>query len=112
MIVKIPRGPSPRAASDAANSTIFELSALEVLTEPLPTEQRVAQAPPTDPPRWRGDRGREFIEYTVEVDDGMVVLDLIHRVQEGAGERPRVPLELQGRQVRLLLGWRSTASRS
>ena len=31
---------------------------------------------------WRGDRtGGRFEEYTVEVDPGMVVLDLVHRVQ-------------------------------
>ena len=32
---------------------------------------------------WRGDKsGGKFEEYTVEVDQGMVVLDLIHRVQK------------------------------
>ncbi len=31
---------------------------------------------------WRGDaRGGRFVEYKVEVDPGMVVLDVIHRVQ-------------------------------
>jgi succinate dehydrogenase / fumarate reductase iron-sulfur subunit len=34
---------------------------------------------------WRGDAsGGRFEEYTVEVDQGMVVLDLIHRVQRDA----------------------------
>ncbi|MCA9283521.1 MAG: hypothetical protein KDA30_15965, partial [Phycisphaerales bacterium] len=39
---------------------------------------------------WRGDAsGGKFEEYTVEVDQGMVVLDLVHRAQrdcEGAGD--------------------------
>ena len=31
---------------------------------------------------WRGDaNGGEFVDYTVEVDAGMVVLDLVHRAQ-------------------------------
>jgi len=31
---------------------------------------------------WRGDaRGGQFVDYTVEVDPGMVVLDVIHRIQ-------------------------------
>ncbi|RMG17374.1 MAG: succinate dehydrogenase/fumarate reductase iron-sulfur subunit [Planctomycetota bacterium] len=31
---------------------------------------------------WRGDRsGGEFKEYTEEVDEGMVVLDMLHRIQ-------------------------------
>ncbi|MFB6264040.1 MAG: succinate dehydrogenase/fumarate reductase iron-sulfur subunit, partial [Bradymonadaceae bacterium] len=30
---------------------------------------------------WRGDEdGGEFVDYEVEVDEGMVVLDVIHRV--------------------------------
>ena len=38
----------------------------------------------------------------VDVDPGMVVLDVLHRIQAHAGERPRAALELQGRQVRLV----------
>jgi hypothetical protein len=55
-----------------------------------------AQLPTVAPPAkktrtlraWRGDQaGGKFIEYTVQVDSGMVVLDLIHRVQaEKAGD--------------------------
>ena len=36
--------------------------------------------------------------------EGMVVLDAVHQIQADAGQRPRRPLELQGRQVRLVLG--------
>ena len=31
---------------------------------------------------WRGDEnGGEFVDYEVDVDPGMVVLDVIHRIQ-------------------------------
>src|SRR5713101_1957764 len=31
---------------------------------------------------WRGDKnGGDFVEYRVAVDEGMVVLDVIHRIQ-------------------------------
>ena len=54
---------------------------------------------------WRGDaNGGEFRDYTTEVSEGMVVLDAVHR---DPGRRRRttcLPLELQGRQMRLLLG--------
>jgi succinate dehydrogenase / fumarate reductase iron-sulfur subunit len=31
---------------------------------------------------WRGDSsGGEFVDYPTEVDDGMVVLDVLHRIQ-------------------------------
>ena len=54
---------------------------------------------------WRGDKtGGEFKDYTAEIGEGMVVLDCVHQIQADAGRRPRLPLELQGRQVRLLLG--------
>ena len=53
---------------------------------------------------WRGDEtGGELEDYKVEVNEGEVVLDVIHRLQATAGARPGLPLELQGRQVRLLL---------
>ncbi|MDE2027470.1 MAG: succinate dehydrogenase/fumarate reductase iron-sulfur subunit, partial [Candidatus Omnitrophica bacterium] len=32
---------------------------------------------------WRGDKtGGQFVEYKIEIDKGMVVLDAIHRIQE------------------------------
>jgi hypothetical protein len=52
---------------------------------------------------WRGDaKGGELEQFNVEVDPGMVVLDVLHDPGR-AGERPRAPLELQSRQVRLVL---------
>ena len=39
---------------------------------------------------------------TVEVNEGEVVLDIIHRLQATQAPRPRGPVELQGRQVRLV----------
>ena len=31
---------------------------------------------------WRGDQsGGAFVDYQVDVDEGMVVLDVIHRIQ-------------------------------
>ena len=54
---------------------------------------------------WRGDaQGGEFRDYTTGVSEGMVVLDAVHRHPGDAGERPRLPLELQGRQMRLVFG--------
>ena len=41
-------------------------------------------------------------DYTVEVNEGEVVLDIIHRLQATQAPRPRRALELQGRQVRLV----------
>ena len=41
----------------------------------------------------------------------MVVLDAVHAIQADAGARPRVPLELQGRQVRVVLGGDQRISR-
>ena len=61
---------------------------------------------------WRGDAGGgDLRDYTVPVEEGEVVLDAIHRIQQHAVRRSRGALELQGRQVRLVLAWRSTASR-
>ena len=52
---------------------------------------------------WRGDAdGGELVDYTVEVNEGEVVLDIIHRLQATQVRRPRGPVELQGRQVRLV----------
>ncbi len=54
---------------------------------------------------WRGDEtGGEFEEYVMPAQEGEVVLDVIHRVQATGGAGPGLPLELQSRQVRLLLG--------
>ncbi len=53
---------------------------------------------------WRGDdEGGGLHDYTVEVNEGEVVLDIIHRLQATAGPRPRGAVELQGRQVRIVL---------
>ena len=54
---------------------------------------------------WRGDdEGGEFTDYVMPAVEGEVVLDVIHRIQADPGARPGLPLELQGRQVRLVLG--------
>ena len=54
---------------------------------------------------WRGDAASgEFKDYQTEVTEGMVVLDAVHQIQADAGQRPGRALELQGRQVRLVLG--------
>ena len=53
---------------------------------------------------WRDASGGEFRDYTTEVSEGMVVLDAVHRHSGDAGERPRLSLELQGGQVRLVFG--------
>ena len=53
---------------------------------------------------WRGDAaGGELEDYEVEVNEGEVVLDIIHRLQATQAPDLAVPVELQGRQVRLLL---------
>ena len=44
------------------------------------------------------------MDYATDVSEGMVVLDAVHRIQADQAPRPRVPLELQGRQVRVVLG--------
>ena len=52
---------------------------------------------------WRGDStSGELQDYTVEVSEGEVVLDVLHRIQATQARRPRGALELQGRQVRLV----------
>ena len=53
---------------------------------------------------WRGDDEKgDLHDFTVEVNEGEVVLDIIHRLQATQAPRPRRALELQGRQVRFLL---------
>ena len=54
---------------------------------------------------WRGDPGGgEFADYTLPAQEGEVVLDVIHRIQATEAPRPGLPVELQGRQVRVVLG--------
>ncbi len=89
----------------------FELSELEKYH----TDDELARAPRTEAADdgrykaslrvWRGDdTGGELQDFTVEVNEGEVVLDIIHRLPGHAGRRPRGALELQGRQVRSVLG--------
>ena len=52
---------------------------------------------------WRGDAsGGELVDYEVEAETGMVVLDAVLEIQRTPGAGPRRALELQGREVRLL----------
>ena len=52
---------------------------------------------------WRGDdTDGELEDFTVEVNEGEVVLDIIHRLQATQTPGPRRAVELQGRQVRLV----------
>ena len=53
---------------------------------------------------FRGSPGEEgrFDEFDVPVEEGMVVLDALHWIQGHEAPGPRRPLELQGRQVRLV----------
>ena len=52
---------------------------------------------------WRGDAaGGGLVDYTVPVHEGEVVLDVLHRLQATQAGRPGDPVELQGRQVRLV----------
>ena len=54
---------------------------------------------------WRGEQGKgDFVEYKQDVVEGMVVLDAVHEIQATQANDLAVPLELQGRQVRLVLG--------
>ena len=63
---------------------------------------------------WRGEaRSRASSRTTAtEVGEGMVVLDAVHADPGEAGAGPRVPLELQGRQVRVVLGRDQRQARS
>ena len=45
-----------------------------------------------------------MVDYTTEVSEGMVVLDAVHQIQAESGTGPCLPVELQGRQMRLVLG--------
>ena len=54
---------------------------------------------------WRGSNdGGELEEYATDITEGMVVLDAIHQIQAESGQRSGRTLELQGGQVRLVLG--------
>ncbi len=54
---------------------------------------------------WRGDAGGgKFQDYITPVDEGMVVLDAIHRIQARAGAGSRGAMELQSRQMRIVFG--------
>ncbi len=54
---------------------------------------------------WRGDsQGGSFSDYKTEITEGMVVLDAIHQDPGRTGQRPGGPLELQGGQMRIVLG--------
>ena len=53
---------------------------------------------------WRGDpAGGQFQDYVTPVEEGMVVLDAVHRDPGSSGARSCGAMELQGRQVRLVL---------
>lgn len=50
-----------------------------------------------------GRETAEMVDYRTDVTEGMVVLDAVHQIQaESAGSR--LPLELQGGQVRFVFG--------
>jgi hypothetical protein len=51
----------------------------------------------------RRSHSGKFEDYTTEAGEGMVVLDAVHRIKPSKPTILRA-LELQGRQVRLLLG--------
>ncbi len=54
---------------------------------------------------WRGQDGQgQFQDYQTDAGEGMVVLDAVHAIQAEQAPGPGLPLELQGRQVRLVLG--------
>ena len=60
---------------------------------------------------WRGDAtGGDFEDYTLDQNEGEVVLDVDPPHPGDRGPGPGVPLELQGRQVRVAARPRSTAS--
>ena len=91
------------------------LAPIDIAPEPLPEMPAELRGPvrgsDTEPMAdevtmrvWRGDEsGGEFEDYVMPADEGEVVLDVIHRIQADPGARPGLPLELQGRQVRVVL---------
>ena len=50
------------------------------------------------------EQGGHSSDYPTEVSEGMVVLDAVHHIQAEQADDLARPLELQGRQVRLVLG--------
>jgi succinate dehydrogenase / fumarate reductase, iron-sulfur subunit len=72
------------------------------------TACRPRHRPMAEPPR-RSASGAataalgQLTDYTTEISEGMVVLDAMHQIQAESARRPRRALELQGRQMRLLL---------
>ena len=53
---------------------------------------------------WRGDQsGGEFKDYDTEVSEGMVVLDAIHQIQAELANDLALQVELQSRQMWVLL---------
>ena len=69
-------------------------------------EQVTWRTRPTLPHLARRDAARAASSRTTRPrsTEGMVVLDAVHQIQADAGQRPGRALELQGRQVRLVLG--------
>ena len=70
---------------------------------PRPRRPRSGSGAMTRIQVWRGDEtGGKLRLYDVEVNEGEVVLDIVHRLQATQAPRPRRPVELQGRQVRVV----------
>ena len=54
---------------------------------------------------WRGEQGKgSLADYSVEVSDGMVVLDAVHQIPGDAERGSGLPVELQGGEMRVMLG--------
>ena len=72
--------------------------------------RRRRRTPPRSTTRARSRSGAattgkgEFVEYKQDVVEGMVVLDAVQEIQATQANDLAVPLELQGRQMRLVLG--------
>jgi hypothetical protein len=45
-----------------------------------------------------------MVDYQTEVTEGMVVLDAVHQIQAETAPDLALPVELQGRQMRFVLG--------
>ena len=55
---------------------------------------------------WRGTSHTDgdFVDYTTEFSEGMVVLDAVLQIQARTGKRSCLPLELQGGKMRFVFG--------